>query len=274
MFWTGGVLGVNAPPREIVGAVKDFGVECGQLGVHGAAELTPEFVESWKEALDESGIRVTAVFMSFVGESYATIPECARTVGYVPLETRDERERRTLEVSEFAEALGVLSLGAHIGALPSDPDDATRIGVRDLLRRICDHCAARGQTFALETGQEPATELRDFILHVGRPNLKVNFDPANMILYGSGNPLEALETVKDWVVSVHCKDAKRSDAAGKWGVETPLGEGDVNMAAYVKTLKKIGYQGSLTIEREILGDEQREDIKKAIALLNKLRSDA
>ncbi len=274
MFWTGGVLGVDAPARQIVGTVKDFGVSCGQLGVHGTAEVTPAFEQEWKDALELYGIRVVTVFLQFDGESYASIPECARTVGYVPKETRDARERRTLAVSDFAAKLGVSSLGAHIGALPEDPDDPSHIAVRELLRRVCDHCAENGQTFALETGQESADELRKFILEVDRPNLKVNFDPANMILYGSGKPLEALETVKDFVVSVHCKDGKRPEKPGEWGTETPLGEGDVDMAAYVRKLKQIGYKGTLTIEREILGEEQRADIKRAIALLEKLRADA
>lgn len=268
VFWTGGELGADATPAQIAESVRSLGVKCGQLAVHGAASLDSA---PWKDAIDASGIEVATCFMGYTGESYASIPECARTVGYVPAETREERGKRALQVSDFAKALGVPGIAAHIGCMPSDRSDPTYVGVRDLMRKICDRCGENGQTFALETGQEPANELLEFLHDVGRENLKINFDPANMILYGSGEPIEALEVVKDHVVTVHCKDAKRPAAKGEWGSETPLGKGDVGMARFISKLQEIGYQGPLVIEREIVGDEQRADILEAIALLKRLR---
>ena len=273
MFWTGGALGVDASPEEIVANAASFGVRCGQLGVHGTADLGPAAIDAWRAALDKHGIAVVTAFAAFQGESYASIPECAATVGYVPRETRAAREERTYLISDFAKALGgIPGLASHIGCVPHDAGDPDYIAVRDLVRRLCDRCAANGQTFALETGQEPADVLRQFILDVDRPNLKVNFDPANMILYGSGEPLEALEVVKDWLVTVHCKDGTWPPAPGEWGKEMPLGQGDVGMDRYVAKLKEIGYVGPLTIEREILGEEQRADILGAIDLLRRLRA--
>ncbi len=272
MFWTGGVLGVDATPDEIVESVAAFGVSCGQLGVHGAADLTPGAAERWRAALDRSELEIVTAFQSFEGESYASIPICAQTVGYVPPATRREREQRTYAVSDFARSLGIPGVAAHIGCLPEDPSDAEHRAVLELVRRVCDHCARNGQTFALETGQEPAAALLEFLHAVDRPNLGVNFDPANMILYGSGEPMEALRTLREHVLTVHCKDGTWPETPGEWGRETPLGDGDVGMERYVRTLREIGYAGPLVIEREIVGEEQRADIGRAIALLSRIRA--
>ncbi len=272
MFWTGGVLGSDAAPGEIAESVASLGVTCGQLGVHGAAELTPAVAERWRAALDHRGLEVVTAFLSFEGESYASIPICAQTVGYVPPGTRQERELRTYAVSDFAHSLGIPGVAAHIGCLPEDPSDPEHKAVLDLMRRVCDYCAHNGQTFALETGQEPAAALLEFLREVDRPNLGVNFDPANMILYGSGDPMEALRTLGGHVLTVHCKDGTWPEAAGAWGRETPLGDGDVGMRRYVRTLREIGYTGPLVIEREIVGEEQRADIRRAIDLLNSIRA--
>lgn len=272
MFWTGGELGFDAPAGEIASSVASLGVSCGQLGVHGDAALNDAAVASWQAALERSGLAVVTAFTGFRGESYESIPICARTVGYVPPASRREREQRTYEVSDFARALGIPGLATHIGCLPHDSGAPDYVAVLELVRRVCDHCAANGQTFALETGQEPAAELLEFLRAVDRPNLGINFDPANMILYGSGEPLEALEALRDHILTVHCKDGKWPEKPGEWGCETPLGEGDVGMERYVEALRGIGYAGPLTIEREIVGDEQREDIQRAIALLNRLRT--
>jgi sugar phosphate isomerase/epimerase len=272
MFWTGGVLGVDAAPDEIVESVAAFGVSCGQLGVHGAADLAPEAAERWRSALDRSELEIVTAFQSFEGESYASIPICAQTVGYVPAATRREREQRTYAVSDFARSLGIPGVAAHIGCLPEDPSDAEHRAVLELVRRVCDHCASNGQTFALETGQEPAAALLEFLHAVDRPNVGVNFDPANMILYGSGEPMEALRTLREHVLTVHCKDGTWPETRGEWGRETPLGDGDVGMQRYVRTLQEIGYAGPLVIEREIVGEEQRADIGRAIALLNRIRA--
>ena len=272
MFWTGGPLGVDAPPEQIVASVQSLGVKCAQLGIDGAADLTAASAARWKKALSDAGLTIVTCFMNFEGESYATIPICAGTVGYVPVGPRAEREARTLAASDFTQQLGVPGLAAHVGCLPHDRTDSEYIAVRDLVRRICDRCAANEQYFALETGQEPASNLLDFMRDVDRENLKINFDPANMILYGSGEPLEALEAVKEHVITVHAKDGSLPTQEGEWGAETPLGQGDVGMDRFVAKLKEIGYTGPLIIEREILGDAQRKDILGAIALLESLRA--
>jgi sugar phosphate isomerase/epimerase len=140
---------------------------------------------------------------------------------------------------------------------------------------LCDHCAKSGQNLHLETGQESADELLAFINDVRRPNLFINFDPANMILYGTGNPIQALWKVAPYVRSIHCKDGRWAARPGQeWGQEVPLGEGDVGMETFLRTLKMIHYGGPLTIEREIpqQPDRQKTEIGRALGLLKDLKS--
>ena len=145
----------------------------------------------------------------------------------------------------------------------------------DVARDVCDHCAKNGQALHLETGQESADGLLQFIGDVKRDNLFINFDPANMILYGTGEPIAALKKVGKYVRSIHCKDGKWAKNPGKeWGQEVALGEGDVGMENYLRTLKEIGYTGPLTIEREISHEPERQkaEIGRAIKLLTELKA--
>jgi L-ribulose-5-phosphate 3-epimerase len=271
LFWTGGELGEERPAAEIAASVTSLGVACGQLAIHGSADLSDVSRAAWAEALAANDISVVTAVVAFTGESYADVATVDKTVGYGPAATRAEREQRTYEVSDFAAELSIPGLATHIGAIPHDVGDPGYIEMRDLVRRLCDHCASHHQTFALETGQESATELKRFIVDVDRGNLRVNFDPANMVLYGSGDPIEALGAVAEWVVTVHCKDGVGPSEPGQLGHETPLGGGQVGMERFVAKLREIGYQGPLIIEREIVGAAQREDIRQAIGLLNRLR---
>jgi sugar phosphate isomerase/epimerase len=271
LFWAGGELGEEKSPADIVESVIALGVNCGQLGLHGEADLGQDSQAQWQAAFSENDLAVVTAVVSFSGESYSDVEAVERTVGYMPPATRAEREQRTFDVSDFAAGLGIPGLATHIGALPDDRSDEEYVALRDLVRRICDRCAGHSQSFALETGQESAEALRRFIIDVDRPNLGVNFDPANMVLYGSGEPMRALETVREWVISVHCKDGVGPSAPGTLGTETPLGAGDVGMQPYVGKLREIGYTGPLVIEREIVGEAQRADIREAVALLNRLR---
>jgi sugar phosphate isomerase/epimerase len=259
MFWA---------ERDTLDEIRALGVRCGQLCLPGGMKLTGDAVRAWK-----SELTLVTVFAAYDGEDYADIPTVQRTVGFVPRETREERERRTFEVSDFAAKLGVESIACHIGCVPEDTADADYAAVRDVVRRVCDHAAAHGQTFALETGQEPARVLLQFMEDVNRSNLRINFDPANMILYGSGDPIEALRLLGPRVVSVHCKDGDWPPAGvpGALGKERPLGEGAVGIPRYVKTLVEVGFQGPLNVERETEDQAQRlRDMARGITLLRSL----
>ncbi len=272
---TGVLFWATADPAEILPVVKSFGVRCAQIGLRG--DLDVGLAPAWDKALHDADLAITTICAAYNGEDYADVPTVQRTVGFIPPGTRAERERRTYQVSDFAAAVGAPGIATHIGFVPHDPKNPNYTEVRDLVRRVCDYAAKHNQTFALETGQEAAPVLLDFIRDVNRPNLGINFDPANMILYGTGDPIDALGLLGKHVLSVHCKDGDwppKGDASAL-GHEQPLGKGAVGIARFLKKLVEIGYQGPLTIEREGVDHSQWEqDVRDAIRLLESLKASA
>jgi sugar phosphate isomerase/epimerase len=271
-------IGVFASIDSGLGVRLEVAHELGVPTIHLHTPLresrTPERAREFLSRLKELGITVTVVFAGFEGESYADIPTVTRTVGLVPRETRQERTTELKEIADFAKLLGVDKVGLHIGVVPHDRKSADYQDVLQLTQGVCDHLAKSGQKLHLETGQEPADELLRFLKDVDRDNLFINFDPANMILYGCGEPIPALRTLGRYVRSIHCKDATWSDKPGEtWGAEVPLGKGAVDFAAYLRTLKEIGYDGPLTIEREIPQEptRQKAEIAAAVEVLETLK---
>lgn len=237
---------------------------------------TPEAAQAFLGKCSDAGITITAVFGGFDGESYESIAITKETIGLVPEATRAARVQEMKEISDFTRLLACDTVALHIGFIPEDRSSDNYRSLVDSTRDLLDHVAGNDQFLHLETGQETADHLLDFIGDVERDNLRVNFDPANMILYGTGDPIEALRKVGKYVRSVHCKDGTwaAADQRGTgWGSEVPLGEGDVGMETYLQTLNEIGYTGPLTIEREIAHDRERQkaDIGHAVRLLEELR---
>ncbi len=254
---------------------RELGVPTIQLHAPRKESRTQEKADAFQKRLKEAGITLTAVFGGFMGESYADIPTVERSVGLVPPGTRAARLAEMKEIANFAKLLGVKVVALHLGFVPHDPQDPLYQQSIDVTRDLCDHCRGNGQSLHLETGQETADSLLKFIQDVQRDNLFINFDPANMILYGTGEPIAALKKVGKYVKSIHCKDGKWAANPGKeWGVEMPLGQGDVGMENYLRALKEIGYDGPLTIEREIPQEPERQkaEISHAIRLLNDLKA--
>jgi len=253
----------------------ELGVPTIQLHAPAKETRTPENAEKFLARLKELDLTLTCVFGGFEGESYEDIPTVDRTVGLIPEATRDARTTEMKEIADFAKLLKCDVVALHLGVVPHDTTDPLYKVTLEVTRDICNHCKANGQDLHLETGQESADGLLQFISDVGVDNLFVNFDPANMILYGMGEPIEALGKIGSLVHSVHCKDATWSDKPGEtWGAETPLGEGSVGMENYLRKLDEIGYHGPLTIEREIPQEPERQkaEIGKAVELLNELKA--
>jgi sugar phosphate isomerase/epimerase len=175
-------------------------------------------------------------------------------------------------VRDFAAAIGVGSVATHVGFIPEDNTHPDYVAVREMVRRVADHAARYRQTFALETGQEPAHVLQRFLNDVSRPNVGINFDPANMILYGTGDPIAALSTLGPLVLSVHLKDGDwpPRDRAEALGMERPLGQGIVGIPRFIQKLQEIGFRGPLNIEREAENQQERiADIRNAVNYLKK-----
>lgn len=252
----------------------ELGVRTIHLHTPHAESRTPQRAAEFKKRLEELGITITCVFAGFEGESYADIPTVKKTVGLVPHETRAARTVEIKEIADFARTLDVDVVGVHLGFVPHDVNDPDYKALVELTREICGHCKQNRQSLHLETGQEPVDVLIQFLNDVGVDNLFVNFDPANMILYGAGEPLPAVEALGSRVRSVHCKDATWSDQPGEtWGCEVPLGEGAVDFKKFLNVLERIGYDGPLTIEREIPQEPERQktEIGRAIDLLQRLK---
>ena len=255
---------------------RELGVPTIQLHAPAAATRTEENAKSFLNNLKEYGISLTAVFGGFEGESYADIPTTQDTVGLVPIASRQARTQEMKEIADFARLLNCDVVALHLGFIPHQADAPDEYqSILEVTREICDHCKSNGQSLHLETGQESADGLLKFLADMERDNLFVNFDPANMILYGTGEPIEAVKKIGKYVKSIHCKDATWADNPGvDWGAEVPLGKGEVGMENYLNALKEIGYDGPLTIEREIPQEpeRQKEEIGHAVQLLNDLKS--
>ena len=276
--WPVGVFtSIDAGLGVHLGVAQDLNIPSVQIHAPHAGSRTEEKAREFLSKCADAGITVTAVFGGFEGESYADIPTTVKTVGLVPEETRAARVQEMKEISDFARLLGCSTVALHIGFVPEDKNSDSYKGLIECTRDLLDHIADNDQQLNLETGQETADHLLDFIADVDRDNLFINFDPANMILYGTGDPIEALQKVGKYVRSVHCKDAKwaaEGERGKSWGTEVALGEGDVNIETYLRTLKDLGYMGPLTIEREIPQDpvQQKSDVGQAVSLLEDLRA--
>jgi sugar phosphate isomerase/epimerase len=256
-------------PFESATKLHEMGVTNTQIGPLPPGFYTDENADKLKAHLAALGITPTTLFVGFPGESYASMAAVKETVGLVVPDKLDERVAIMKHAIEFTARFGAPRVALHIGFVPSDPTDPIYVMLVEVIQEIADYCADRGLGLSLETGQETAEELLEFIHDVNRPNMGINFDPANLILYGKDKPVEALESVKDYVVSCHCKDGVWPTQEGELGSEMPLGEGQVDIPAFVAKLKEIGYQGPLTIEREA-GDDRIGDILRGKALLESL----
>jgi sugar phosphate isomerase/epimerase len=218
-----------------------------------------------------SGLVIDTMFVGFDDQSYADLPTIARTVGLTNPATREHRCQIALAYVDLARELGAPALAAHIGIIPENRADS--IELVEAVRKIADRCAQRGLTLHLETGQESAEILLRFLHDVDRPNLGVNFDPANFLLYGTDQPLAALDRLAPWIRGVHCKDGFRPERANELGREVPIGQGEVNFPAFLSQLQSIGYRGSLVIEREH-GPQVIQDVEAARTYLEQLIAQA
>jgi sugar phosphate isomerase/epimerase len=273
--WPIGVFtSIDAGLGVKIEVAHELGVPTIQLHAPAKETRTAENAEKFLSYLNQLGITLTAVFGGFEGVSFADIPTVVETVGIVPPAMRAARVQEMKEIADFAHMLQCNVVALHLGFIPHDKSDPLYGEVVEVTRDILDHCKNNNQNLHLETGQETAAGLLEFIGDVERDNLFINFDPANMILYGTGEPIEALRQVGALVRSVHCKDATWADNPGvEWGAEVPLNDGAVGMEDYLRTLDAIGYTGPLTIEREISEDPERQktEIGNAVSLLTQLK---
>jgi sugar phosphate isomerase/epimerase len=193
-----------------------------------------------------------------------------QTIGLVPAQYRAARIARIKEVSEFARKAGISGVQTHCGFIPEDPNNPVYTETVEAIRAVAQYCKNNGQSFRCETGQETPITLLRAIRDVGVDNFGVNFDVANLILYGKADPVEAVDVLGPYVQGVHAKDGLYPTDPRKLGEEVPIGQGKVNFPVVIGKLKKIGYHNPLTIEREIEGEKQTADILASKTYLEKL----
>jgi L-ribulose-5-phosphate 3-epimerase len=251
-----------------LGTIRDeLGVGLVQIGFWGDEYKD---VDRIRKLVEKHGIEVSATSLGFAEEDYTSIATIAATGGFKPDAYWAGRLAKATAYAEFTQALGVKLLGCHIGFVPHDKADPQYGVMVDRMKQVCDALGARGVTLVMETGQEKAQDLLAFIAAVGRPNIAINFDPANMILYGVGEPLEAITALLPKVVHCHMKDATWSKEPGKaWGEDVVLGTGQADIPRLVSKMRAGGYKGPLVVEREA-GDNRLADVKEAIKLLKAL----
>jgi sugar phosphate isomerase/epimerase len=256
-------------PLKAIEKARELGIRVVQIGALPAEFYESKGMERLRRCLRENGIDASAVCAVYEGESYADMASVAETVGLTNPETLPARIEHTKRCAVLAVHLGAGIVTTHIGVMPEDTGSKEYRDLVGTVREIADYCGRRGVTFAMETGQETAEAMLQFIGDVGRNNVKVNFDPANMILYGTGGPLEAVNALRNHIAHVHVKDGLSPTEQGKLGTEVPLSEGEVGIREYIRKLVQIGYKGPLIMEREA-GDDRVGDIGRGKKLLEKI----
>ena len=238
---------------ELKRLLDSIGVDAVQIACGDPHHASWEEGDGLPEAALASGLRLTGAMLGFPGEDYTTPQTIRETGGFGNPSDRPARLDRLRWAVDRTVALGLTDLMLHAGFLP-DLNDPARSTMLDTLAKAGQIALERGVTLAFETGQETADLLRKTLDDLKAPNLKVNFDPANMLLYDMGDPIRAVEILGPDIQSVHVKDANRPTIKGQWGEEVPLGKGQVNIREFLQALKRVGYSGPLMVEREV-GDQ-------------------
>jgi sugar phosphate isomerase/epimerase len=257
-------------PEEELKKAHALGLPTCQAVCWNRDLFTEEMAKRLIAASEKYGVEVTTVWTGYPGPAVWNFIEGPTTIGLVPPEYQAERVAALKQGADFAKRVGVPSITTHVGFIPESPNNPLYVGVVEALGEVVTHCKALGLTFCFETGQETPTTLLRVIEDLGGENLGINLDPANLLMYGKANPVDALDVFGQYVVGVHAKDGEYPTDGRNLGVEKPLGEGRVNFPVLIPKLKSLGYNGALTIEREISGPKQIEDIKHAIAVLSEL----
>lgn len=254
-------------------SIKSEGFDNCQL-VSWKTELwTDENSEKIKTLIQENGIEISAFWCGWQGPAVWNFYDGQLTLGLVPPEYRVMRIKNLCDGADFAKKLGVKNVVTHIGFIPENPNDPQFAPLCVAVRQVAQHLKANGQNLLFETGQEtPTTMLRCFE-KVGCDNLGVNLDTANLILYGKSNPVDALDVFGKYVMNLHAKDGLYPTNGHDLGKEVRLGDGKVDFKALFTSLKKLGYDSYVTIEREIDGEKQTEDIRYAKKYLQNIISE-
>lgn len=246
-------------PQELIEQLTSLGIPRAQIALDPLREQ-PALWGALPDLCAAAGVQLVSGMFGTVGEDYTTMESIRLTGGVAPDATWDENRRRLPILAQLAGSLHLRLVTFHAGFLPEDEQDPAFGKLVERLRVVADVFGEKGIELAFETGQETGESLRRFLSKLDRANVGVNFDPANMILYDKGDPIQALRTLAPWLKQCHLKDATKTRQAGAWGEEVPVGAGEVNWVGFFQVLEELNFGGWLAIEREA-GEQRLEDIR-------------
>jgi len=271
----GTIIGLNLDELEHdLRQLHQMGFASCQLCCWQSDRMTAENAVIVKKLAAECDIEISALWCGWDGPCEWNLIHGPGTIGLVPTAYRHKRLDTLMKGSEFAEMIGVTDVITHVGFIPNNPFDAEYTGLVEALRYLALTMKQRGQYFLFETGQEAPVTLLRTIEDIGTDNIGINLDPANLMMYGLGNPIDALSVFGAYVRNVHGKDGVCPNNGRQLGHETAIGQGMVNYPAFIRKLKEIGYDRYITIEREISGEQQAKDITAAKLYLEQLWAQA
>lgn len=240
--------------------VKELELQTCQVNIWDTSLYTDENAEKIINASKETGIEISTFWAGWRGPQSWNFYEGQYDLGLVPDEYRADRLDDLMMAADFAKKIGVKNLATHVGFLPENPADERYWKTVYALRRLCKRLKEYGIRFLFETGQETPVVLMRAIEDIGTENVGVNLDTGNLILYGKANPVDALDMIGKYVYDLHLKDGLYPTDGKNLGKEVRFGDGKANFKEFLPKLKALGYEGSLTIEREISGEKQIADI--------------
>jgi len=260
--WDIGVIaGLDADLKQLAKDIRALELTAVQLCCWNPALFTPEMADTVKREL--AGIRISSLWAGWPGPVAWDFWQAPLVDGFVPPEYRAIRIEAMKRAADFAKRIGVTDIVTHAGFIPENPADGEYIKIVAALREVAVYCKNLGVYFNFETGQETPITLKRCIQDIGTDNLGINLDPANLLMYGKGNPVDAVGVFGEYVRAMHIKDGEYPTNGMSLGHERALGEGMVDFPALLARLHAIGFDGTLIIEREIEGPQQQVDIVKA-----------
>lgn len=261
-------------PEERLRRVRDLGFTNCFLSLDGYLNhFTPELAHELADLLDKFGLVATTVEVVGPPPLIWDFLHGPSTIGLVPPATRGVRMDALRQASDFAKLLGIPQVQTHCGFIPEDPANSLYPGAVEAIRGIAQHCHENGQYFLMETGQETPITMARMIRDVNMPNLAVGLDTANLILYGKANPVDAVDILGPHVRSIHAKDGRWPTDPDKLGQEVLIGTGLVDFRQVFTKLRRLGYAGAVTIERETSGPQQIEDVRQEKIYLERVLRD-
>lgn len=257
-----------ADPTQLIESLDATGLKDVQLALDPLREQ-PDVWSRTADVLARNRMSIVSGMFGTIGEDYSTLDSIKRTGGLVPDEHWDQNWKNVQVIAAIARRLHLKLVTFHAGFLPHEGGDPDFKKLLDRIGRVADLFGAQGIDLGFETGQETAETLAAFLTRLDRPNVGVNFDAANMILYDKGDPIAALRLLGPWLKQCHLKDANRTQMPGTWGEEVVVGTGEVDWRAFFATLQQLAFTGCLCIEREA-GSQRVADIVAARQLVEKL----